>query len=342
MDETFFKKISATLILAALIILSFFIVKPILLAIIFGIILSILFAPIYDWLYCRIKIKTIPALIICLFLLLVVFTPIWILAPLLVKQSVQVYQVSQQIDYITPLKQIFPSLFPSPEFTTQVGSIIHSAVTKATNSLMNSFANVVFAIPTIFLQLIMVFFTLFFVLRDKDRIVEYLQSLLPFSKDIENKLFKSSKDIVYAVFYGQIFIGLVQGLIAGAGFFIFKVPNSLLLMLFAVIAGILPIVGPAIIYVPVVIYLFIANNNLAAIGVIIFGLMASFSDYLLRPIFLSRGAKIHPGIAIIGMIGGFLLFGILGFLLGPMILAYLLILLELYRNKKIPNIIKEC
>jgi len=341
MDDNYFKRITTTVIFLALAVLSFFMMRPILLAIIFGVILAILFNPVYDWLYKITKIKFLSAGVICIFLLLLIFLPIWFLAPVLVDESIKVYKASLQMDFITPIRQIFPSLFPTEEFASQAGSILHSFIITGTNSLMNSFSDIVLTIPKIFFQLLIVFFTLFFVLRDKETILVYVQSILPFSKEVERELFKSSRDITRSVFYGQFFIGSIQGIILGIGLFIFRVPNAILLSLFAILAGIFPIVGPSLISVPVVIYLLIAGNTLAAIGVGIFGILASFSDPILRPIFFSKVAKMHPGLAVIGMIGGFLLFGVLGFIIGPLIIAYSMILLEIYRDKKGPSILQQ-
>jgi len=189
------------------------------------------------------------------------------------------------------------------------------------------------------MQLVVVFFTFFFVLKDKEKLIEYVQSLLPFSKEVENKIFKSSKEITSSVIYGQIIIGIIQGISAGIGFFIFQVPNALLLTLFASIAGIIPIIGTGIIWAPVVIYLFLTGNTFGAIGVLIFGIFSSVIDNLLKPLFVSKRTTMHPALIMIGMIGGFFFFGVLGFILGPLIIAYLLIILEIYRNKKSPGIL---
>ena len=182
--------------------------------------------------------------------------------------------------------------------------------------------------------MIVVFATFFFVLRDNKEILSYLTTLTPFSKEIENKLIKSSKDITLSVIYGQIVIGFVQGLVAGIGFLIFGVPNMIFLTLLAIFAGILPIVGPAIVWIPVAIYLLVAGNTLAAFGVTFFGIISVVIDNLLRPFFISRSSKMHPLLSLLGMIGGFFFFGILGFILGPLILAYVIIILEIYRGKE--------
>ena len=127
----------------------------------------------------------------------------------------------------------------------------------------------------------------------------------------------------------------------GLGFFIFNVPNPLFLMLLAILAGMFPIIGTAIVWIPVIIYLFIAGSIFPAIGVAAFGIVSSVIDNILKPIIVSRRTRMHPLLILIGMIGGLLLFGIFGIILGPLILAYVLILLEVYRNKDIKGIFIE-
>ena len=341
MGDEFFRRVTSLIILAILIIISFFMLKPILMSIIIGIILAVVFASLYDWLFKITKLKNISAGFICILLIFLIVLPFWFLTPIFIEQSFQVYLISQQIDFVTPLKTIFPSLFVSEAFSVEVGSVIHSFVTKATNSIVNSFARILLNFPIIFLQFLVVFATFFFVLRDKEKIMSYIKSLMPFSKEVENKLIHSSRAITISVIYGQVVVGIIQGIIVGAGFFIFNVPNPLFLMLLAVLAGIFPIIGTALVWIPVIIYLFIAGNIFPAVGVAAFGLISSGIDNILKPIFVSRRTRMHPLLILMGMIGGLLLFGIFGIIIGPLILAYVLILLEVYRNSPIKGIFLE-
>jgi len=341
MDKEYLKKITTLIILLVLVVLAFFLVRPILLSIIMGLILAFIFSPLYNILYKYFKSKNLSASVICILLLVVIILPLWFLTPVVIDQSIKIYMASQQMDFVTPLKNFFPNLFVSEEFSAEIGSTIYSFVTKATNSLMNSVSKLILNFATIFLQLLVVFFVLFFVLRDKEELVKYIQSILPFSKEVEKKLFKSSKEITVSVLYGQVVIGIVQGLIAGIGFFIFKIPNALLLTFFAALAGIFPVIGTALVWVPVVIYLFIAGESLPAIGVAIFGIFSSLMENLIKPVFISKRTNMNTSLILIGMIGGLLLFGILGIILGPLIIAYLLIVLELYRDKGSPTVFTQ-
>lgn len=335
MEENY-KRITATLILVLLVVLTFFVVRPILLAIISGIILAYVFSPIYNKLLKLTKSKDFSALLICVLLILIVLVPFWFLMPLLVEEAFKIYLASQQLDITTPLKAFFSSIFPSETFSTEVGSITYSFITNLTNSVVNSLSKLILNFPIILLQLTVVFFTLYFALRDKESLVSYIKSLLPFSEEVERKFFEASKGVASSVIYGQIIIGIIQGILAGIGFFIFGVPNPIFYTSLAILAGVLPIIGPAIVWAPIAFYLLVVGNSSAALGVLFFGILSSTIDNILRPLIVSKRTTVPSSIVIIGMAGGILVFGVLGLIIGPLILAYLLIVLELYRKKGTP------
>ena len=333
-DSEYFKKIITTVILAILLVLSFLVLKPILLSIIMGIILAIVFTPPYDWLLGKLKFKWLALTLTCIFIILLIVLPLWLLTPIFIKQAFEIFVAAQKIDFTQLLTNAFPTI-ASEQYYSQFHSILGSFITNSLTKLMESLSQWILNFPTILLQLIVVFATFFFVLKDKEEILDYFRSLMPFSKDVEKRLFQSSTDITLSVVYGQIVIGLIQGLIAGIGFMIFQVPNTIFLTSLAIVAGIIPMVGPSIVWIPVVIFLLVNGSSSAAVGVTLFGLISAVIDNFLRPLFISKRAKLHPLISLMGMIGGFFFFGILGFIIGPLILAYVIIILELYRGKDV-------
>jgi predicted PurR-regulated permease PerM len=341
MDEAYFRKTTTLIIMAALLVLSFLLVKPLLLSMIGGILLAFIFSPLYNFFYRITKSKNLSASIICFGFLIIIVAILGILAPKLIDESIKLYKIAQEMDIVTPLKNIFPSLFSSPEFSQEVGSVIHTFIVKLMNSLVTYLSDLLLEIPTILMQIFVIFFTFFYFLRDKDNINEYIKSFLPFSKDVEKKLFQSTKDITFSVLYGQLICGIIQGIIMGIGLFVFHVSNAWILSLVAVFAGILPIVGPAIVGVPVAVSFLIAGSPLSAIGILIFTLISSLSDHFFRPLLVSKRTKLHPALVFLGMIGGLFFFGILGLVLGPLILAYLAIVIEIYRNKNLPGVLLQ-
>ena len=333
------KKLMSGILLVILLVLSFLVLKPILTSLIIALILAFIFAPVYDWLYKYTKLRTVSALLIVLLLIVIIVLPVWFLTPLLIRQSFAIFQAVQQIDFVQPLQTLFPSFFSSAEFSAEIGSILSSFTTNAANFVVNSLSQLILNFPVIALHLLVIFLTFFYLLRDKEIVLAHVKSLLPFSKDVERKLFEYSKGITASVLYGQLVIGVIQGIIAGIGFLIFGVPNALFLTLLATLAGVFPIIGTVVIWLPVAVYLFIAGNTTAAWGVIVFGILSSTIDNILRPIIVSKRTKLHSGIVLISMIGGLLFFGILGLILGPIIISYLIILLEIYRGKTLPGLI---
>lgn len=325
----------SALIFIGLLILSFLILKPIILSIAAGFFLAFIFSPIYDFFYRKTKMPNLSAAFLCLLLIAILVIPMWMFTPTIIKQSFTIYESVQKLDVVGLLKTVFPSIFASDQFSQEVGSMIHSFINKTLNSFLNSLASVVLNFPTLMLQFLVVIFTMFFVLRDGDLLVIYLESLLPFSEDVKKKFFKSSRDITKAILYENIVVGVVQGIILGIGFFLFGVSNALVLTLLALLAGVLPVLGPMLIWVPVLIFLIVKGDNVAVLGILLVGLLSSNIDTILRPWLVSRRVKVHTTVVLIGMIGGLLFFGVLGLILGPLILSYLIIVLDLYREKEL-------
>ncbi|NCN86406.1 AI-2E family transporter [archaeon] len=337
MDKSYLRKVTSLVILAVLIVLSYFLLKPILMSIITGIILAFIFLPVFQKINKKIPSRNVSVTIVCILLILLIVIPVWFLTPVLLNQSIEIFLASQKIDFVTPLQNAFPKLFSIGTFSNEITSVVYSFITKITNGAMNMISKVLLNFPTLFLQFLVTFFTFFFVLRDSEKFVEYIQSLLPFPKEIETKLFKSSRDITFSVLYGQVIIGILQGIFAGISFFLFGVGNALFLTLLAIIAGIFPIIGTTVVWIPVAIYLFVNGQLWPAIGVTFFGLIASFFENAVKPVFVSKRTNVHSSIILLGMVGGLFMFGILGVILGPLILAYLLIVLEIYRDKRTPS-----
>jgi predicted PurR-regulated permease PerM len=334
LESTYLRRIFIAIIIFSFVVLSFLLIHPVALSIISGVLLAFIFNPVYEYLYKKTKSKNFSASILCVILLILFVLPIWFFTPIILRQSLNLYIDAKNMDFVTPLKSIFPSFFASEQFSSEVGSIINSFVVRTAKSLVDSMSNLILNFLTIMLQVVVVFFTFFFVLRDKDKLIPFLKSISPFSKEVEDKLFEYSKGITYSVLYGQIIVGLIQGAIMGVGLFIFRVPNALFLTILSLLAGVFPIIGPTVIWIPTAIYLVFAGSVFPAFGVIVFGIFASIVDNLLRPLIISRRTNVPSPVILIGMIGGLFYFGILGILIGPLILSYLLVGIEIYRKRK--------
>ena len=340
-DEKLFKQIATIIIVSVLVILTFFILKPILISTVFGLILAFIFYPIYKRLNSKIKNSNLSALIICIALITIILLPLFFLIPIFVKQTFEAYNIIRQTDFLSSFRTIFSTLFSSQEISNDMIVSINAFASNIASSFFNSFTDVLLNSPTIILNIALIIFIFFFGLRDGEKFVSYLQDLSPLSKESEKKVLQQFKDITYAVIFGQIIIGLAQGIVTGIGLFIFGVPNALILALLAIFFSILPMIGPWLVWVPVDIYLFLEGKTGAALGLLIYGLLViSWIDNLIRMYIVSKRTKINSAVILVSMVGGLLMFGVLGLILGPLIVSYLLLFLEFYRNKKSPGLIE--
>ena len=335
MKEDDFKKAVAAVFTIALLVLAFLIVKPILMAILLGVILSYLLRPLYKKIYKATTSENLSAIIIVLGTLALILIPLVFLIPIIANQTISVYVSMQTIDAVSVLQDNFPSIFSSVSSSANLIAATSSLTSNLANFLLKIFQSILFNIPSILLQTVIILFTFFFVLRDHDKMRDYFVSVSPFSKDSHKKFYEKFTQITNSILYGQLIVGLGQGIVAGFGYFIFGVPNALLLTLLTMLVGVIPVIGPWLVWIPIDIYLFMSGHTTEAIGLLVYGLLViNWIDSLIRPLVLSRMAKMNSAIALIGMVGGLYVFGIMGLILGPLILAYLFLIVEFYREKR--------
>jgi len=202
-----------------------------------------------------------------------------------------------------------------------------------TSSILNFLVGLTLDIPLIFIDLFVVAFVFFFTLKDVEKIKEFVKTISPLNRSQEKMLVEQFKDITYSTVYGRFVVGLVQGLLAGIGFLVFGVTNALVLTIVALFLAVLPILGVYLIWIPVAIYMFATSNIIVAILFTLYNLIiVSNVDNVLMAYIVSRRTSLSPLMALISSLGGLFLFGIIGLVIGPLIFAYFIILLDLYRN----------
>ncbi len=332
-DKEIFKNAITAALIIGLFILAIMIIRPVAMSILFGILLAYIFYPIYKWTVSKIKNENLSALLICLGLIaLIIFVATLIFGSLL-NQAVDLYFSIQGANLENVINQILPN-FLSSELSANLAGSLNSFISNMLANSLSKFTSFILNLPIIVLQLFVVIFVFFFSLRDGKKGIEYMKSLSHLGKETQGKFFKQFKDITNSVLLGQVVIGIAQGIVAGIGYFIFGVPNALILTILTMFVGIIPLIGPWLVWLPVDIYLFMVGRTGAGMGLLIYGLIIiSWIDVFIRPVIVSRKTEINSAIVIIGMLGGLFVFGILGLIIGPLILAYVLLVIELYRTK---------
>ena len=160
-------------------------------------------------------------------------------------------------------------------------------------------------IPSILLDFFITGFIFFYATRDSDKLVEFAKSISPLNEAKEKIVVKKFEDMTGAIVYGWIIVGIIQGVLAGIGLFIFGVKSALILTLFAIFLSIIPFLGPAFIWVPVSIYLLTTGNVQIVIGYVLYNLLiVSLIDNILRSYIISKRTNVSPAVVLVGIIGG--------------------------------------
>jgi len=175
-------------------------------------------------------------------------------------------------------------------------------------------------------------FSMFFFLRDGRELVLYLESLVPMEKRDKHRIFLKFKEVCQATIYGNIIVALIQGILGGIGFFIFGIPNALLWGIMMAIFALLPFGGTALVWLPAGIIMLSLQNWFAGIGILVWGVfIVGLIDNILKPKLIGKKTNLHPLLVFVSIIGGLWAFGFIGVLIGPIIAALLIVLLDMYR-----------
>lgn len=339
-DMSKYFTIIAVLIMAALVV---FLLRPVFVPIIVGLILAYICLPLYRRLLKIVRSKNLSASIIILILIVIIVVPIWFSLPMIIKQAGEIYSSLQSLNYGNIIRAIIPSA--SEATLVKVTASIQSAVTSIAQKSIgaDSPINIFFQLPTMLINLFIVGFVFYFTLRDSDKLIELAKEISPFSKSKSDLFVQQFKGITDSIVYGHIITGIIQGLLAGFGMYIFGVHNVLILTTIAILMSIIPVLGPYIVYLPVAIFMFASGNTSLGLWYLVYNFtVVSTLDNVLRAYIVSKKTDMSSAIVFVGMMAGLFVYGVIGLLIGPLILAFFLIVLQLYKDKALESLfIKE-
>lgn len=325
------KRIFVSIILLMLAFVAFLILKPIVLSIFGGLILAYIFSPIYKRIYRIVRERNTTATLMCVLVFIIILVPLWFTIPIIVQQIFDLFNLSQNIDFSAIVKNLFSS--STPEFQEKLTTLIIQFTGNIASSIFSYLVGLLQNLPTLLLNFAVVLFVFFFALRDQENLREFVSGISPFRKDKEVILVTRFKDITSSIIYGYIIVGIIQGLALGLGLWVFGVPKALTLTIMGTFASMLPMIGPWFIWIPVTIGMLLAGKVGAAIFFAAYCLFfVSTIDNILRPYIVSRKTGVSSVVVLVGMIGGLFVFNILGLIIGPLILSYLILFLKAYKD----------
>lgn len=241
---------------------------------------------------------------------------------------------SQVVDKLNSISQsvshFFFDLFPVYNFDSfNATQYLKGALIWAFGNLDAIFSG--FAKIAIYLFIFLI--SLFYFLRDGAELKRRFIMWSPLLDQHDEYITVTLKRAIRSVFAGTIVVAVVQGILTGFGFWIFGIPAASVWGSVAAISSMIPGIGTALVIVPGIVYLLITGETMMAIGLALWGLLAvGLVDNFLGPYMVNRGVRIHPFLILISVLGGLVTFGAIGFVMGPLILAFLFALLEIYRT----------
>jgi predicted PurR-regulated permease PerM len=181
-------------------------------------------------------------------------------------------------------------------------------------------------------------FLLFFFLRDGRSMFDRGQRLIPVPEEHREQLFTHLGSVARGVFYGIGLTALLQGALVGIGFAIAGLPSPVVFGVLATLLALLPAGGAAIVWIPAVLYLGTTGRWGMTVFMLVWGIIVSTSDNIMRPYFVSRYAPVSAFMVFVGVVGGIAAFGAIGVVVGPVFLALVAAILEYFDEKVIaPN-----
>jgi len=183
-------------------------------------------------------------------------------------------------------------------------------------------------------NMLVMFFVLFFMLTGGRYMEATIRQFIPLHEDSVHALALETKHMVKANAVGIPLISIVQGIAAWLGYLIFGLNDAVMWGFLTGVFAFFPIVGTMMIWVPLVIYLFSQGATAPATGLLIYSLLVTGNvDYLARVGLMKKIGNVHPLITVFGVIVGLQLFGFMGFIFGPLIFSYAIILVKIYAHE---------
>ena len=306
---------------------------PFLSVLVWALTLAVMFTPLQRWLESKLKHPNFAALTSILLIGSIVIIPTLLIGEQLLTQVVKGSQLVETRLNSGEWRRMFGTQPQLASIVTKIDQYVNFPdIIKTLNTKLGNAAGAIVK-GSIFqlIGLILVFYMLFFLLRDRHWALKSITSLSPLSKAEMDKLFNQVGDTIHATVYGTFAIAVVQGTLGGLMFWWLDLPAPFLWGLVMSFLAIVPMLGASIVWAPAALFLALEGNWNSALILTIWGmLIVGTIDNLLRPVFVGNRLKLHTILVFISVIGGLIHFGPAGIILGPVTLAVTIALLEIW------------
>jgi predicted PurR-regulated permease PerM len=276
---------------------------------------------------------------------------IMVVLALLVMILPTVYLVSELVDQVqgaydtlrvASLTQLSDYLNNLTNGRFDLPQVLDTTLEQVRESIVGLAPNILGSIAELTLGLFILFFVMFYGFREGQTFVTNIKNLLPLESGLKDSLFNDIRTVTQAVLYGQVLTAVIQGGLGGLALLVCGVPNPLFWGAVMIIMAFLPLLGTPLIWVPAGVGLILDGDVTRGVLLLVFGATVVMNiDNFLRPKLVSGRTNVHPVLILIGVLGGLRVFGFIGLLVGPLILAVLVALIKFweqnYMHRKQPE-----
>lgn len=302
-----------------------------------GFLIAVVFGPLYEKLRSKLgKRDHLSALITTLLLTVCVVLPVSLIVVGVIKEAAALVQslrtsaadfdIENSMQFLQRYRNIYRFVpFSEGELKTKLQEVLGTMGTGLAG-LLGSFVS---SLPVIAMDIAFFLLSFYYALIDGERLSQFVQKVLPFSRSDVLDLISTTQKICQGVVIGSLISGVVQGIVMGVAFAIFGVPGALLFGALTVVFSFVPVLGVGPTGIGGIIYLLIHGQKGAALGMLIAMGIGSISDNIVKPLALKGSVELHPLLGLLAALGGLVIFGFVGLFIGPLIAALLIVLLEM-------------
>jgi predicted PurR-regulated permease PerM len=321
----------------------FWVIQPFLLSIFVAALFAALFTPLYRWFLRHVgERRALASILTLITVLCFVFVPLFFVFGAVLSQALEVAQsarpwVQEQLmqpGAITARLQALPFYEQIVPYREMALDWIGNLTSVLSKFAADSVKDITLGSFSALLSFIIILYTLFFFLMDGDRLLYYLLYYLPLDDEDEKKLLVRFNSVTKATLKGTAVIGILQGILAGAALHVAGIPSALFWAVAMMFLSVVPGIGTALVWGPAVIYLLVSGEYLTAVILAVYcALVVGSIDNILRPKLVGSDTRLHELMIFFSTLGGLMVFGFMGFVIGPIIAALFVTVWELYGHE---------
>ncbi len=322
--------------------LSYLIIKPFLTPLAWAVVMTVVFYPVYIYISRFIRWKSFASAITLLITIILIIGPFsYLLINLAAELRDFLHYLNTtglpRIDELTKsekviwLQERIKDTFNIKDL--DISSLVSNTLSKIGKAVLSNVTTGVANIASVVINFVLMLFAMFFMLKDGPGFIAKVKDYLPFSEKQKDRLTSQMKDMVISTIYGGVVVALIQGVLGGVTFLLLGLQSPVLLGTAIALMSFIPAFGAFSVWGPVLVYLIIKKFYLKALILFLVGtFIISMVDNFLKPIIISGRTRMPTLFIFFSVIGGIRLFGLIGLVLGPLVIAMFISVVEIFRN----------